>query len=300
MASHFTVLPRRNRTIAGIALAAACLATVACGLAASTAPATTPSPAGLDRASLEPLLADLPAASRNAILDDISGFEAALRAVLAADSDLLVLVDKTVSLPAAYEPADLIVLDTVKPVLPVTKKGMQIRARVLPHLQALLEASRQAGVKLTLLSTYRSYQYQIGTFDREVKASGRAEAERVVALPGHSQHQLGLAIDFNALDNSLADTKAGKWLFAHAAEFGFSLSYPKGKEPETGYAWESWHYRYIGVPAVKLQLGWFADSQQLMLAFLDRHGPVLRARLDLNAATGGSPVQPRPVPAAQG
>jgi D-alanyl-D-alanine carboxypeptidase len=234
---------------------------------------------GLDREMLEPRLSELPAANREAILADLPGFESDLRAVLAQDGDLLVLVDKRVSLPATYEPADLVNLDAVEPALPVTKKGMQLRALALGPLKSLIEASRQAGVRLTLISTYRSYRYQAGTFDREVAASGRAEAERVVALPGHSQHQLGLAVDFNALDNSFAGTAAGKWLYGHAGDFGFSLSYPPDKEAETGYSWESWHYRYVGLPAVKLQAAWFGGSQQMMLAFLESHGDALRARL---------------------
>jgi D-alanyl-D-alanine carboxypeptidase len=97
-------------------------------------------------------------------------------------------------------------------------------------------------------------------------------------MPGHSQHQLGTAIDFTneAIDYVLgwpfADTSAGRWLLEHAHEYGFVQAYPKGGEAETGYQWEPWHYRYIGVEnARRLQ-----TSGLSLQAFLLREGVLPR------------------------
>lgn len=73
------------------------------------------------------------------------------------------------------------------------------------------------------------------------------------APPGASQHQLGTVIDLGSIDDSYADTAEGKWMFKNAWKYGWSLSYPKDMEHITGYKWESWHYRYLGVEACKFQ-----------------------------------------------
>ena len=90
-------------------------------------------------------------------------------------------------------------------------------------------------------------------------------AERESARPGASQHQLGTAIDFGSITDAFAQTRAGKWLVAHAWEYGFSLSYPQGDEGITGYRYESWHYRFITKPGVLLQRRYFGNIQQYLL-----------------------------------
>ena len=76
-------------------------------------------------------------------------------------------------------------------------------------------------------------------------------------------------VDFGSIDDDYAKTKAGKWLASHAQDYGWSLSYPKGYENITGYKWECWHYRYLGIKACKLQKNYFEDIQQYMLEFID-------------------------------
>ena len=190
-------------------------------------------------------------------------------------------MDKAVALPENYVPDDLVVLADAIPGLSVKKASppLQLRRLALPALQAMVQAARESGIELPISSAYRSYQYQVGLFERYVRESGLAQAERFSARAGHSQHQLGLAIDFGSITVEFADTPAGRWMFAHAAEFGFSLSYPEGQEQETGYMYEPWHYRYIGRAACQLQKVFFADSQQAMLVFLDRYGEAIRQRL---------------------
>ena len=97
---------------------------------------------------------------------------------------------------------------------------------------------------------------------------GLEEAERYSARPGTSQHQLGLAVDFGSITEDWGDTQMGKWVYGHASDYGWSLSFPKGYEDITGYMWECWHFRYIGKMACQFQKKWFGDIQQFMLEFI--------------------------------
>ena len=92
----------------------------------------------------------------------------------------------------------------------------------------------------------RQYFYR-GLKKHRGNCIGKTEADRVSARPGHSEHQLGLAIDVNSCYNSFADTKEGKWLAANCYKYGFILRYPSyAAEKYTGYAYEPWHIRYLG------------------------------------------------------
>ncbi|MBI4498361.1 MAG: D-alanyl-D-alanine carboxypeptidase family protein [Chloroflexi bacterium] len=172
---------------------------------------------------------------------------------VADGSDLLALVNKQTALPASYAPADL--QDLAAAGIPTLYQGLRLRAVAVPALDRLMTAAKADGVQLVVLSSYRSYQEQQAIYQREVAAQGRVQAERLVARPGHSQHQLGTTVDFTArsvnfdLTETFGDTREGRWLLQNAHRFGFVLSYPKGKEEVTGYAYEPWHYRFIGVEA---------------------------------------------------
>ncbi len=190
----------------------------------------------------------------------------AVTAAMAADPGLLCLVDKNTGLSADFVPQGLTGLDGSG--LSVAKKGLNLRKPVMEALFRMDKAARSEGIVLVVSSTYRSYAYQTEVFARNVKEMGESEASRVSARPGQSQHQLGTAIDFGSIDNSFAKTKAGIWLEANASRFGFSQSYPRGLEPVTGYLWESWHYRYIGLEAAALQKEYFGGVQQYLMEFL--------------------------------
>jgi D-alanyl-D-alanine carboxypeptidase len=129
-------------------------------------------------------------------------------------------------------------------------------------------AARAEGLTLTVSSAYRSYEYQIGSFDRWTRRLGLTEAERVSARPGRSQHQLGLVVDFGSITNEFAETSQGRWVKANAGRFGWSLSFPRGYEELTGYAWESWHYRYVGKELCAFIDRWFEGIQQHALRFI--------------------------------
>jgi D-alanyl-D-alanine carboxypeptidase len=103
-------------------------------------------------------------------------------------------------------------------------------------------------------SAYRSYEEQQHSYER-LKSVFGGNADEMSAAPGHSQHQLGTAVGFtNAaagyrLGLPFAQTSAYWWLEHHAFQYGFVLAYPRGKEEQTGYQWEPWPYRYVGVQA---------------------------------------------------
>lgn len=194
---------------------------------------------------------------------------AAAAADRAADPVLLSLVDRERALPKGYEPADLVGLDGTG--LSVGKAGQRLRRPAFEAMKAMDSAARAEGVTLLVSSAYRSFEYQAEVFARNVKESGREAALLVSAEPGHSQHQLGTAIDFGSITDAFARTAASKWLERHAARFGFSLSFPEGMTSITGYSWESWHYRYVGKAAAAMALEYFGGVQRYALAFLEKY-----------------------------
>ncbi|MCR4790777.1 MAG: M15 family metallopeptidase [Treponemataceae bacterium] len=204
------------------------------------------------------------------ILKNKADFLADLNYVLENDKDdLLLLIDKTHKVSSQYKPADLIPLtDTTHYVF--YRNDLSLRIPAEKSLQEMADAARKDGINHFLVSsTFRSYEYQTNLFNRYVKQDGLELAERYSARPGTSQHQLGTAVDFGSITDDFAETKMGEWVYHNAAKFGWSLSFPKGYEPVTGYMWECWHFRYVGAPACRFQEKWFKNCQQYMLEFID-------------------------------
>ncbi len=184
------------------------------------------------------------------------------------DLSLYYLIDKKHAVGSDYVPRDLIPVKGNE-LWNVSRSDLSLRPEAYAALEDLSRAALNDGIKLLVSSTYRSYQYQEGLFNRYVKQDGLELAERYSARPGTSQHQLGVAIDFGSITDDWGDTKMGKWVYEHAADFGWSLSFPQGYEDVTGYMWECWHFRYIGKEACRFQKKWFGNIQQFMLEFLD-------------------------------
>jgi LAS superfamily LD-carboxypeptidase LdcB len=131
--------------------------------------------------------------------------------------------------------------------------GYYVRSIIIPDLKAMASAARAAGARLAVQSAYRSYSNQKATFDYWVRVDGYATAIKESARAGHSEHQLGTTLDFRSYSGGApwnysdwATTKAGAWLKQNAWKYGFVMSYPKGKTSVTCYAYEPWHYRYVG------------------------------------------------------
>jgi len=166
-----------------------------------------------------------------------------------APNDLLFPVDRDRALPASYVPPDLV---PVEGVARTVRGSHLVRQVVIDDLARMIRDMQAAGLNPVISSAYRSYAVQEATYAYWVQTLGAAQADRVSAKPGHSEHQLGTAIDFASaengyeLDESFATTREGRWLLANAARYGFVLSYPAGAEDITGYAYEPWHYRYVG------------------------------------------------------
>ena len=141
--------------------------------------------------------------------------------------------------------------------------GQSVDERCYPDLQAMMDGCRAAGLSPTICSSYRTQEKQEQLYQNKVDrlaAQGwsleeaKVEAAKSVAIPGTSEHQLGLAVDIvdkhsQVLDNSQADTPAQQWLMEHSWEYGFILRYPEGKSEITGIIYEPWHYRYVGKEA---------------------------------------------------
>jgi D-alanyl-D-alanine carboxypeptidase len=190
------------------------------------------------------------------------------------------LVDKEHALPEDYAPQDILSLNRYRDRLVLNRNDLSLRTVVLPDLFAMIEAARLEGITLDISSTYRSYSYQAGLFERHVANLGREQAERVSARPGTSQHQLGTTVDFGSITPAFADTTAGRWLAEHAQEYGFSLSYPNGYEDLTGYSYEPWHFRYISRTGTEIEAEFFAGLQQHFLEFYHSQADWFRNRLD--------------------
>jgi zinc D-Ala-D-Ala carboxypeptidase len=160
----------------------------------------------------------------------------------------LTLTDPLYMLMSGYAPGDLV---------PAGYAGIagigSVRRLVLADLRAMDLAARAAGIRLRVVSAYRSYAAQQAVFASWVQQSGYEQAIRYSARAGHSEHQLGTTLDLSFVGGAdpwlytdFAQTRAGAWLKANAWRYGFVMSYPKGMERYTGYAYEPWHYRYYG------------------------------------------------------
>ena len=186
----------------------------------------------------------------------------------ADDKSLFFLIDKKHTASSSYAPKDLVSLKK-NSLFDLNKAGMKIRPEAYSALNEMAQAALNDGIRLLVSSAYRSYSYQENLFNYWVSVDGLEEAERESARPGTSQHQLGTAVDFGSISDDFDKTQMGQWIYKNAADYGWSLSFPKGYEDVTGYRWECWHFRYIGKNACRFQQKWFGGIQQFMLEFID-------------------------------
>lgn len=184
------------------------------------------------------------------------------------DKSLFFLIDKKHTASSSYVPKDLVSLKK-NSLFDLNKAGMKIRPEAYSALNEMAQAALNEGIRLLVSSAYRSYSYQENLFNYWVSVDGLEEAERESSRPGTSQHQLGTAVDFGSISDDFDKTQMGQWVYKNAADYGWSLSFPKGYEDVTGYRWECWHFRYIGKNACRFQQKWFGGIQQFMLEFID-------------------------------
>lgn len=148
--------------------------------------------------------------------------------------------------PIDFAPADLVATAGVD-----NEFAQPLREQAARAAEKLIGAAAEAGHDVWIISAYRDYATQVSLYAGYVERDGVDAADRYSARPGHSEHQTGLVIDLDDhgdcyLDGCFGDTPAGAWLAEHAAEYGFIVRYPEGKETVTGFMPEPWHFRYVG------------------------------------------------------
>ncbi|MDI9494928.1 MAG: M15 family metallopeptidase [Bacillota bacterium] len=175
------------------------------------------------------------------------------KGILIENPDSLdVIVNKKRNLPENYVPEDLTALTDIPTVLSNPEVN-QLRKAAYEALKELFDAAKEEGYELHARSGYRSYYTQASLYTSYVENYGKAAADKYSAKPGQSEHQTGLSMDITCeainykLDTTFGETEEGKWVAENAHRYGFIIRYPKGKEDITGYAYEPWHIRYLGV-----------------------------------------------------
>jgi len=157
----------------------------------------------------------------------------------------LVLVNKNNQLKSNYIPNDL---ESISLLYSNADKYLRSIARV--QFEKLSEDAANLGYRIVAVSAYRDYNYQNELFNYYVKEKGLEYALDCSAKPGHSEHQTGLAVDVEGSNrdyDNFIDSKEYNWMKDNAHKYGFILRYPKGKEHITGFKFEPWHYRYVGI-----------------------------------------------------
>ena len=207
---------------------------------------------------------------------------------LDADYTRLLLVNAEHPLPSDYDiTANLTSIDRKY----CNGSLNQIDKDIHPYVIAMIEAAKADGVTLYVRSPYRSYATQKYLFNNKVnkviqagtpEEEAEAKAAQAVARPGTSEHQTGLAIDFNTASYKFENTAAHKWMLAHAAEYGFILRYPENKMDITGVMYEPWHWRFVGINTAQ-------DIQQKNVTleeYLDESGEASGEHSPFSSANG--------------
>ena len=167
--------------------------------------------------------------------------------------DFLILVNKENHLDSDYIPYNLIELHE-----PTGKKVdstyvNRLNQTAYNFFKVMQLAAKKEGLEIFIDSSYRSYEYQMRVFHETVKEKGLEHANKYCAIPGSSEHQTGLAIDIIARRNGVMIEESYEndlemiWMRNNSYKYGYILRYPKGKENITGYNFEPWHFRFVGV-----------------------------------------------------
>jgi len=163
------------------------------------------------------------------------------------------LVNKYYKLDETFEPNDLVTIKTDHSW--GTYGENKIREEVYTAFKDMWNSALESDIYLMINSSYRPYNDQERVYNNYKNKNGESYADKIAARPGYSEHQTGLALDIfcttNGSTKTFASSDAYKWLLENSYKYGFILRYPEGKENITGYAFESWHYRYVGKDLAK-------------------------------------------------
>lgn len=167
------------------------------------------------------------------------------------NKDYLILVNKYYYLKDDYSPSDLVIISSKYAWGENGSK--ETRQITLNAYLNMYESAKNDGIDLMINSSYRTYENQQTVYKKYEDREGTIYADEIAARPGHSEHQTGLALDIFSKTNSntktFKDSEAYKWLLDNSYKYGFILRYPEDKEYLTGFSFESWHYRYVGIEA---------------------------------------------------
>ena len=155
--------------------------------------------------------------------------------------DGVLIANKTYALPQDFIPTN--------PDQPVNadRSSTCLDKTLMSAWKIMLKDATAKGLNIYISSGYRSYNYQVNVYNRYVKSDGAAVADTYSSRPGNSEHQTGLCFDLNTIEDSFQYTNEGKWVNDNCYKYGFCIRFPKGKDSATGYQYESWHLRYVGV-----------------------------------------------------
>ena len=156
--------------------------------------------------------------------------------------DGILIVNKSYPLPADYVPPN-----TYKDATGLNYCSTCLDRETYEQYQKMDADATALGLNIWIQSGYRSYSLQESLYNKYVNRDGKTAADTYSARPGHSEHQTGLAFDLNTITDDFQYTNEGIWINNNCYKYGFILRYPKGKEHITGYKYESWHLRYVGV-----------------------------------------------------
>lgn len=162
----------------------------------------------------------------------------------------LVLVNKNNQLPKNFIPLQLVLIDEK-----FATKDKYMQKEAANSFESLSRDANILGYKIIAVSTYRNYEYQEKLYNDYIKKDGKNYADNCCARPGHSEHQTGLAVDVMGSNNDynkFEESNEFEWMKNNAHLYGFILRYPKNKNNITGFKYEPWHYRYVGVYAAKI------------------------------------------------
>jgi zinc D-Ala-D-Ala carboxypeptidase len=172
--------------------------------------------------------------------------------------NLLALVNKDHTLPSSYIPEGLVAPNVRFSFGDEDIPKRYIRKDAAIALEEMFSEAEKDNIYLFAVSGYRAYDTQAYLFDNQVRKVGEEMAMHVVALPGQSEHQTGLAMDITSksagflLEEQFGETPEGQWVKENAHLYGYIIRYPKGKEEITGYQFEPWHLRYVGKEIAKI------------------------------------------------
>lgn len=155
--------------------------------------------------------------------------------------DGVLIANKTYALPQDFIPTN--------PDQPVNadRSSTCLDKTLMSAWNTMLKDATAKGLNIYIASGYRSYNYQVNVYNRYVKSDGASVADTYSSRPGNSEHQTGLCFDLNTIEDSFQYTNEGKWVNDNCYKYGFCIRFPKGKDSATGYQYESWHLRYVGV-----------------------------------------------------